>query len=148
MGSKISNKGKSIKGKFIAIPAVVYNHDDFKSLSTRALKLLIDLLIQYNGHNNGDLCAAMSLMKKRGWKSNDQRNKALKELIDKEIITLTRQGGKKIASLYAVTWHSIDECKGKLDILSTTKAYRDFTKNKFTEPHGGLKLTNMDHMAV
>jgi hypothetical protein len=129
MGKNTNAKGRRIKGKFIAIPESVYNHNDFKSLSHRALRLLIDLLTQYNGHNNGDLCAAMTLMKRRGWKSNDQRNKALKELLDKELIVLTRQGGRKIASLYAVTWKPIDDCKGKIDISATKKPWRDFTKN-------------------
>lgn len=121
-------KGWQINGRFIAIPETVYNHDDFKSLSSRAVKLLIDLLSQYHGYNNGDLCAAMTLMKKRSWKSNDQRNKALKELLDKELIVLTRQGGRKKASLYAVTWFPIDDCKGKLDIRATTKPWRSFKK--------------------
>src|SRR5258708_1529638 len=119
-------KGWQINGRFIAIPETVYNHDDFKSLSSRAVKLLIDLLSQYHGYNNGDLCAAMTLMKKRSWKSNDQRNKALKELLVKELIVLTRQGGRKKASLYAVTWFPIDDCKGKLDISATTKPWRSF----------------------
>jgi len=118
--------GRRINGKFMAIPETVYNHNDFKSLSARAIKLLIDLLTQYNGCNNGDLCAAMTLMKKRGWKSNDQRNKALRELLDKEIIMLTRQGGRKRASLYAVTWKPIDDCKGKLDVRSTERPLRSF----------------------
>lgn len=124
----INAKGRRIKGKFLAIPEVVYNHNDFKSLSKRALKLLIDLLTQYNGCNNGDLCAAMTLMKKRGWSSNDQRYKALQELLGKEIILQTRQGGKKIASLFAITWRPIDPCNGKIDIDSTVKPWRDFTK--------------------
>ena len=41
-------------------------------LSPRATKLLIDLLAQYRGYNNGDLCAPLSLMRERGWNSSDQ----------------------------------------------------------------------------
>ena len=99
---------------------------DFISLSSRALKLLIDIGVQYNGYNNGDLCAAMTLMKKRGWKSNDQRGKALKELLGKEMIILTRQGGRKIPSLYALTWRCIDPCDRKIDINPTKKPWRTF----------------------
>lgn len=129
MGRKrLNTYERRIKGKFLAIPETVYNHEDFKSLSKRAIKLLIDLLTQYNGCNNGDLCAAMKIMKKRGWTSNDQRNKALKELLDKGIIVLSRQGGRKKASLYAVAWKPIDECRGKLDISPTDKPWRDFSK--------------------
>lgn len=128
MSKNINAKAREKKGKFIGIPIAIYNHEDFISLSPRALKLLIDLLSQYHGYNNGDLCAAMTLMKKRGWNSNDQRQKALKELLDKELIVLTRQGGRKRGSLYAVTWQPIDECKGKIDISPTKTPYRDFRK--------------------
>lgn len=123
----INAKGRRINGKFLAIPEVVYNHPDYIRLSNSAKALLVDLLTQYNGHNNGDLCAAEKLMKVRGWKSNSQRNKALKELLKNEILLLTRQGGKKIASLYAITWRPIDECKDKISIKPTKKAWRDFT---------------------
>lgn len=128
MTRNINNKGRKAKDRFIGIPFVVYNNEDFKSLSPRALKLLIDLLSQYHGYNNGDLCAARTLMIERGWKSNDQRQKALHELLNKNLIMKTRQGGKKRASLYAITWQSIDECKGKLDISPTKTAPRSFTK--------------------
>ncbi len=121
-------KGRRAKEKFLMLPRHVTDHLDFISLSSRAMKLLIDIAVQYNGHNNGDLCAAMTLMKKRGWKSNDQRNKALEELQDKGLIIKSRQGGRKIASLYAVTWRAIDECKGKIDIRPTEKPWRNFNE--------------------
>ena len=119
-------KGRRSGGRFLSLPYVVLEHPEYISLSKKAVKLLIDLAIQYNGHNNGDFCATFSMMKKRGWSSNDQLQKALKELIAKNFIMLTRQGGKKIANLYAITWQPIDECGGKLDISSTKKAPRSF----------------------
>jgi len=121
-------KGRSSSRRFLALPHVVLEHRDFVSLSNKAIKLLLDLAMQYNGSNNGDLCATFSMMKKRGWSSNDQRSKALKELLDKNLIVLTRQGGRKIANLYAITWQPIDECKGKLDVRSTKLAPRLFRK--------------------
>ncbi len=111
---------------FLALPHFVLNHPDFISLSPRAIKLLLDLATQYNGSNNGDLCATFSMMKKRGWSSNDQRIKALEELIEKNFIKLTRQGGRHQPNLHAITWQSIDECGGKLDIESTKIAPRSF----------------------
>lgn len=120
-------KGKS-KEPFLMFPRHVTSHPDFISLSPRAIKLLVDIGVQYNGYNNGDLCAAMTLMRKRDWTSNDQRNKALKELQAKGLIILSRQGGRKIASLYALTWRPIDDCKGKIDIRPTTKPWRNFNE--------------------
>ena len=58
-------------------------------------------------------------MKKRGWRSESTLNNARKELLYYGWIVCSRQGGKNQASLYAVTFRSIDECKGKLDIKET-----------------------------
>lgn len=116
------NKGRMMTDSFVRIPHHVINHEHFRSLSPRATKLLIDLLAQYRGYNNGDLCAPLSLMRERGWNSSDQLQKAKNELIEKDVIIVTRQGGLNKCSLYAVTWFPIDECNGKLDVASTTTA--------------------------
>jgi hypothetical protein len=127
MGGKNKNiKGRRIKGGFLALPHCVLEHEDYLALSARAIRLLIDLGLQFKGYNNGDLCAAMKLMRQRGWRSSDQLNKAKVELVERSLIILTRQGGRNQASLYALSWHPIDHCKGKLDIPSTEKAPRSF----------------------
>jgi len=120
-------KGRKIKDKFLPLFYSLLHHRDFKSLSSRATKLLIDIGAPYNGYNNGDLAATMSLMKERGWNSNDQLQKAKNELLAKNLIIITRQGGRKRPTLYALTWLPIDDCNGKLDIESTTKAPRNFS---------------------
>lgn len=107
------------------IPKIVLEHQDFICLSAKGVKLLLDLLCQYNGRNNGDLCCAMSLMSKRGWNSNASLAKAKRELVDRGFIQKTRAGGLHMgADLYAVTWQPINECKGKLEVSSTTNAPR------------------------
>ncbi|WP_339857959.1 hypothetical protein [Pseudohongiella acticola] len=112
---------------FLNLHRPLLNCQDFISLKGNSIKLLIDLGSQYNGHNNGDLCAAMSILKERGWNSNQQISKALKELLDKNLITQTRQGGLNMGpNLYAITWQPIDECKGKLDVSPTLSAPRTF----------------------
>ena len=92
----------------------------YKSLSGRAKALLTDLTMQFNGRNNGDLTTGFKYMHEQGWRSRDTIEGAKRELLDKGLIEQTRQGGLGFASLYAVTWLSIDECKGKLDIGETT----------------------------
>ncbi|MBL4680388.1 MAG: hypothetical protein JKY88_06655 [Pseudomonadales bacterium] len=126
MSKRAQSKNKSITYKgFKHTPHVVWSHSDYSTLSCRALKLLDDLHGQYNGKNNGDLCCAMSIMKHRGWNSNDQLTKSKAELIDKKLIIQTKQGGRNYGpSLYAITWQPINECEGKLDIQSTTRAPR------------------------
>jgi hypothetical protein len=119
------------KGTFLSLPHDVMDHHDFLSLSPKACKLLLDLGRQYNGFNNGDLCAAFSIMRKRGWNSNAQLQKAKKELLNKNLIVLTRQGGrrKNMPCLYALAWLDIDECKNKLDYGISKTRPRSFKKN-------------------
>lgn len=126
-------KGRQTTPSFAMLPHRVLNHENFRSLSPRATKLAIDLVAQYKGHNNGDLCAPFSQMKERGWRSSDQLNKAKKELIARGIIKVSRQGGLNKASLYATTWFPINECGGKLDIAATKTAPGDW-KKKFPSP--------------
>lgn len=111
--------GKAGNGRFLAIPHSVLNSEAYSGLKPRAVKLLVDLASQYNGKNNGDLCAAMTVLKAKGWKSNSGIEMALGELIEAGLIDETRQGGRNRCSLYAVTWHPIDECGGKLDVKPT-----------------------------
>jgi hypothetical protein len=133
-------KGRQTTGSFLRLPHHVLQHETFKTLSTRATKLLIDIAAQYRGNNNGDLSATLSLMRDRGWNSSDQLDKAKKELIKRDVIQLTRQGGRNKCNLYALTWFPIDECKGKLDIASTTTAPVNW-RNKNASPSGGAEAS-------
>jgi len=96
-----------------------FTSEEYAALSPRALKAMIDLLVQFRGANNGDLCAAWSLMRKLGWTSKDQLAKALTELKERGWIIVSRQGGRRIPTLYALTILRVDPCNGKLDIAAT-----------------------------
>ncbi|MFT7228674.1 MAG: DNA-binding MarR family transcriptional regulator [Methylophilaceae bacterium] len=74
---------------------------------------MVDLANQINGHNNGGLCLAYSVLKMKGWRSPSTLSKAIKELLDKGLIEVTRKGDRNVCALYAVTFHAVDECKGK-----------------------------------
>lgn len=106
---------------FLHLPDALTGDPDFYLLSGSATKLLICLGRQYNGRNNGDLCASLSVLKDLGWTSNDMVTNAKRELIDKNWIIETRAGGLRMGpSLYAITWQPINECPGKrLDIAPT-----------------------------
>ncbi len=103
-------------GGFNAFPHRVLASEKFATLSPQATKLLIDLLSQYRGSNNGDLCAAMTLMALRGWKSKAGLDSAIKELINKGFLVRSRQGGRHKSSLYALTFYAINECADKRGI--------------------------------
>lgn len=109
-------KGRGGKASFLMLRHDLLNHENYLSLSPSAKVLLVDTASQYKGANNGDLCLSWTLMQPRGWKSPSTLNKAKKELTKAGFIVVTKQGHfPKTASLYAITWQPIDECKGKHD---------------------------------
>jgi hypothetical protein len=116
---RLRTKNRKSGSSYLGLPHYLINHRNFQTLSPRATKLLIDIAAQYRGSNNGDLCAPMSLMRERGWRSSDQLFKARKELLDRGLIVTSRQGGLNKCSLFALTWLPIDECQRKLDISSS-----------------------------
>lgn len=120
--SILRSKGRRNSQSYSQLIHAYFQSPEYAELSPRAVKALIDLFCQYRGGNNGDLCAAKSVMQKSGWRSNDCLSKALKELVDKGWLMITRQGGRHLASLYAVTFMPIDECGGKLDVKATRLA--------------------------
>jgi len=125
-------KIKRDAGLFMTIPLSVLESKAYVDATAHAKMLLWDLFIQYRGENNGDLCAAWKVMRRRGWKSEATLNRAKKELIELGLIVETRKGARpNKASLYAVTWCDLDPCSGKLDISS-----RAF-------PRGAYKLRNV-----
>jgi len=125
--SYTKSKSRREGGAFVPLPAAVLNHANFQRLSHTAKSLLLDLLSQLRfakdgPKNNGDLCPTWKLMRARGWRSQDTLDSAKKELLHYGFIVLTRQGEKLRSdkpNLYAITWWAINDCGGKLDVLST-----------------------------
>lgn len=112
-------KEKRDGGAFFTLPAAVLNGAAYLGVGAHARMLLFDLLAQYRGSNNGDLCAAYSLMKGRGWRSTHTLQTAKEELLEAGLIVETRKGARpNKASLYALTWYALDDCGGKLDITA------------------------------
>lgn len=106
--------------RFVTIPTDVLEGAAFLSLSAHARMLLLDILVQYRGSNNGDLCAAWSFMKPRGWRSQATLAKAKTELLEQSLIAETRKGGRpNRASLYALTWFALDDCGPKLEMTAS-----------------------------
>lgn len=120
--SRQKAKGRSDSGPLAAIPKAVLETDKYAQLSGWEAKLLLDLASQYNLSNNGDLAAAWTLMRRRGWRSKGTLNRAISKLLGVGFIEKTRQGGRNRCSLYAFTWKPIDHCKGKLEVKPTTVA--------------------------
>lgn len=116
-------KGRSPKEKrYTKLFYDLFDSPEYAALSVAAKALLIELHRQYNGFNNGDLCAAWSLMERRGIGSRGTVRRAAKELDRKGFVLRTRYGNRSGPNLYALTCFKIDECEGKGLNAKPTKA--------------------------
>ena len=114
MAKNINAKGRRQKSQFLALPHEILRSPAYRSLSPSAVKLLVDVGLQFNGRNNGNLSICMSEMRKQGWRSTATLNRAKKELLAAGLLEQTRQGGLNMGpNLFALTWQSIDECPRK-----------------------------------
>lgn len=117
--------------KFVGIPDYVFRSSEFGELDGWALKLLVEIAGGFNGYNNGDLSCAWSALKARGWRSTGTLWKALRSLQQGGWITTTRHGTRGRCALYALSWHAIDECPGKLlEVKATRTPSNCWQKNK------------------
>lgn len=119
--SRRKQTGRMEKGTFTAFPHALERSPNWQKCGGTAIKLLHHLAGQYNGFNNGDFSAPLSA-KPAGINSSDTLNRALLELEHYGLIIRTRQGGKNLCSLFAVSWRAIDDCHGKLEVASTITA--------------------------
>jgi hypothetical protein len=103
------SRGNSFGEKFLGIPRSAYDAPQFATLKPWSVRLLIDLVAQYNGRNNGDLTAAWKVLKPKGWRSEATLNKAKKELLAAGFMIEMRKGRRpNLCSLYALTWRPLD----------------------------------------
>lgn len=114
------------RSPFAMIPWYVIDCHAFRSLRGNSVKLLLLLVRQYRGNNNGDLSITYSLNKEY-FKSSQTMYAARDELEQKGFIVTNAyggmsQGGYKLPSLYAITWLPVDD-------------FRDLKKNLFRYTH-------------
>ena len=139
MGKHKKNLRGSTGPTFAGIPHIVLEHPDFLRLPNRARALLLDVVYQFNGRNNGDLTVAFGFMSKRGWRSKETLSKAVNDLVSANLIIKTRQGRFQnpgaSCDLYALTWKPIDACPGKnLELEPASRPPRNFSLERFKNP--------------
>ena len=84
-------RDKRPRGNFLPLPHLATMSGQWASLSSDSVRLLIDLLAEYpTRKRNGDLSAAWTLMKPRGWRSKRRLAAALREL-EARRLTLTQE---------------------------------------------------------
>lgn len=98
-----------LDGRFLALPHQVMDCAAFIALSAPATRLLLDIARQYMGTNNGKLLCTLSVMKGRGWSSNDTLSRARKELEAAHFIQKTREAWMpRRAAWYGLCWRPLD----------------------------------------
>lgn len=100
---------KAFKETFAAIPKSVLFSPVYVSLSKVERALLLDLVAQYNGRNNGRLLCSVTKLRNRGFTSSDTLHRAKKVLLEAGFIYETVMGHRpNWASWYALTWRPLD----------------------------------------
>jgi hypothetical protein len=143
-------KGSKYSEPFVGIVRSVFDSPAFTALSPHACKLLLELVGQYRGDNNGNLTVAWSVVRKRGWRSRTTLWRSKAELIEAGFVYVTRKGHMpSTCELLALTWFPLD-VSPKFDQEALTcfeaKAYRAKTSllmpavkhgGGWTQPSGG-----------
>lgn len=105
-------KDSKYKEPFVGIVRSVFESTAYLQLSPHACKLLLDLVSQYRGDNNGDLTSAWSVMSKRGWRSRTTLWRCKLELVELGFVHVTRIGRMpNTCELLALTWFPLDVSK-------------------------------------
>lgn len=128
---RVKAKGRGGNDKFAKLPDVVLRSQEAHSVPGEAIRLLAALAAQYNGYNNGNLSAALSVLRHYGFTSNDTVSRNLGNLERAGLIVRTRDGmfscGVPACALFALGWQRIDACPGKrLTVAPTDRPPRSF----------------------
>lgn len=142
---------EAVAGSYTPIPHALLDSAAFLGASDRAKALLLELIRQHNGSNNGHLHLATDWLKRRGWCSHDAIQKGKAELQERGLIVKTRNGGLRMGpDRFALTWLNVSNFTGLdiksfqpgdwrfLDPLPTVKKRNDHpaTRDRLVPPHG------------
>jgi DNA-binding transcriptional ArsR family regulator len=101
-------------GRAFVLPYRLLVRPEFRSLSPKAVKVLLVLGTAYHGRNNGNLACTETTMDDNGGMDRKTISSALKELVEAGLILKTREPRKGSdtarCALYALAWAVIDEC--------------------------------------
>jgi hypothetical protein len=115
-GNKSTRKSKNPFGeRFAGLPHDVIDSAAYLALSKVERALLVEMVRQYNGKNNGQLRCNVRKLVVRGFSSAGTLHRAKKMLIAAGFIYETCAGGRPAkASWYALTWRPLDR-HGRFD---------------------------------
>jgi len=99
----------AIPYSFVAVPVAVLRSPEYMALGDAAKGLLLDLVEQYTGGNNGRLTPSWAVMQRRGWGGQHKLINAKRELLSTSFCIRTRKGkAPQTAEWVGFTWWKID----------------------------------------
>jgi hypothetical protein len=118
-------------GRHIRVYVDLLNTPAWRALGFSAKALFIDLRASVQATNNGNISAALSLMKHKGWTAPTTLAKALYELRVLGFIAVTVEGGlrqgTRVPSLYRFTDLDVfEQPKIGVQAIKATHDYRNF----------------------
>ena len=107
------NRDKRDGKRFVLLPQVVLESPGYRLASHPAKAMLIDIAMQYSGHNNGKLTACAKYLGPLGWTSNGTVLRAVHELQACGLLIETRKGARpNKAAWFALSWLDLDQGQG------------------------------------
>lgn len=126
---------------FLPIPKDVLDMSEFQSLPSGAKALMLDLMAQYTGRNNGRLCPSYEVMQRTGWTSKGTVQRAKEALLQAPFAILTRQGHPpRTVDWIGFTWWKLDFEKS-MDVDPRSFPYLNFQRVTPVDPNPGRELS-------
>lgn len=131
--SRNTRKPQGVTEQHIRIPLNVLQSNAFIALPASAAKLYLDMNSYLRGTNNGNISAALTDLRHRGWNSPTTLAKALRQLEAVGLIAKTRQTtgvshGSKLCNLYRFT--HIEAFEFPKFHVQPSKATKDYLRFK------------------
>lgn len=140
MGKRDHERG-SLPFQFQPIPKDVLAMTVFHDLPSNAKALMLDLIAQYTGKNNGRLCPSYEAMRRCGWRSKGTVHRAKEALLAAPFVVLTRKGHPpRTTDWIGFTWWKLD-FERSMDIDPRAFPYLNFTRLKLVDPNEGRDAT-------
>lgn len=122
---------------FLPLPKDVLLSTEYQALPFSSKALILDLMGQYTGKNNGRLCPAFEVMQRSGWASKTTLIRAKVALLECSFVMLTRKGhAPRTAEWIGFTWWKLNYLEG-MDINPRDFHYLNFVNVVMKDPNTG-----------
>ena len=135
-GKKYNQKGRNRSFRFAALEHSLMASSSYRALTTNARALLLELVIMYNGKNNGELYLGVrDAADRMGVTDTKVATAAFRELQDMGFIAEVEKGhfavkaGDKRATCWRLTWHAVSGQHGP------TNEYKDRSPEPASKAH-------------